>query len=1080
MKKADAALHGHGPESHPASRPRVRDAVRLALGGLVLFLACLIGNEVSAQLRFPDDGSAIVYLPYAFLTAALLLSRPAHWWIFLLASFVAHALPHWAGWAPDWVLMAETANLTKALVAAIGIRHFSPAPQFDSLGRTVIFIVFGVFIGPATGAFIGAGNVVLHDRAADFWLPWRTWFLSNALPGATLLPALLMVATRRRAWLRMPAKRKMEAGLLLIVLLVVSLFAFFFPLESFIGMPAALYAPLPIFLWAIGRFGVSGAVMVNLVFRSVLVGGVVGEHGPFFEDTENMLSMHSFSILTSIPLLLLGAVVEERGKVKEQFMKAFRSSPAPIAIARQRDCRIVEVSECWEKFFGHTRAEAIGRTAKELKIYKSEADRENLLAATGGGEPVRDFELPVLTRTGEERQILISVETDEIGGEKCLILIIRDITERKRAEENLRNIAAGVSAKTGGMFFRSLAEHLSKVLEVEYAFVCESLDDGLRARTVASYAHGAHVENIHYPLADSPCEQVLKHGMGVFPRGVKALFLRDEILQGMDVEGYLGVCLKNSAGQPQGLLSVMSREPLDNVESAIAVLKIFAARAAAELERTQAEDKLRLSEQKLRSSEQQYREVVESQTDLICRYREDTTLTFVNEAYCRFFGRSREQLIGTRFIELIPEASRKAVFENIAALSKDLRPISHEHEVILRDGSIGWQHWVDYAILGADDCVTEFQAIGRDVTERRKAERAFRESEERLRQMVEGVQDYAIFMLDLDGRVLTWNATAERLTGFPAKEIIGQPFSRFFNPDDVADGMPESTLSYARATGRSDAEGWHMRRDGSRFWASGIISLVKDDAGAPRGFVRIAHDLTERRDAEQALAESHRKLKLQNDQLRTLAGRLITAQEDERQRISGELHDDIAQRLCVLGLRLHTLGREMPKIAPSLQEHVRTAQRFTDEITIDVHQLSHELHSSRLRSLGLKRALKAWCDEMSAQNEVTIQVSLSGIDDLPGDVSVCAYRVVQEALNNAVKHGKAEQVSVEVRRSSMGVHIRVRDSGCGFNPDIPVNGIGLASMRERLRYFGGDLAVKSAPGSGTELIADIGVPSTHA
>ena len=310
------------------------------------------------------------------------------------------------------------------------------------------------------------------------------------------------------------------------------------------------------------------------------------------------------------------------------------------------------------------------------------------------------------------------------SGADQLLSVVRDITERKRAEEGLRNIAAGVSAKTGGTFFRSLAEYISRVLEVEYAYVCEVYDGGHRARTLASYAHGAEVENMDYPLEGAPCEQVLKLGVAAFPRGVKGEFPDDVMLQGMEVEGYLGVCLRNTTGQPQGLMAVMSRNPMTNVENAKAILSIFAARASAELERKQAEDCLRLKEQDLRSSEERYREVVETQTDLVCRFLPDTTLTFVNEAYCRFFGKPRQELIGLRFVELIPEAAREAALKHVNSLIKEPRKQTIEHEVLMPDGSIGWQQWVDYAVPSSDGQVREFQAIGRDITDRKRAEEA--------------------------------------------------------------------------------------------------------------------------------------------------------------------------------------------------------------------------------------------------------------------------------------------------------------------------------------------------------------------
>jgi PAS domain S-box-containing protein len=134
----------------------------------------------------------------------------------------------------------------------------------------------------------------------------------------------------------------------------------------------------------------------------------------------------------------------------------------------------------------------------------------------------------------------------------------------------------------------------------------------------------------------------------------------------------------------------------------------------------------RRAEEALRRSEERFREVVDSQPDLICRYLPDTTLTFVNEAYCKYFGRPREELIGRRFVELIPEESREAALEHVASLLENPRSERNEHQVVRSDGSIGWQQWVDHEVRGRDGRVVEFQAIGRDITDRKRAEEAMR------------------------------------------------------------------------------------------------------------------------------------------------------------------------------------------------------------------------------------------------------------------------------------------------------------------------------------------------------------------
>ena len=231
--------------------------------------------------------------------------------------------------------------------------------------------------------------------------------------------------------------------------------------------------------------------------------------------------------------------------------------------------------------------------------------------------------------------------------------------------------------------------------------------------------------------------------------------------------------------------------------------------------------------------------------------------------------------------------------------------------------------------------------------------------------------------------------------------------------------------------------------------------------------------IEERRKAQQELAWSRRELQDQNVQLRTLAGRLMTAYEDERLRISRDLHDDIGQRLALIAMAIDrfNLDHQPPTVDNGLQG-IRTE---VHELARDLHGLSRELYSSTVQHLGLSRALRNWCAQMAAQHHLAIEFIEDGHDGLPRDASMCLYRVAQEALKNAVKHGQAQQVTVELRSDSASMRLRVTDSGVGFDPGAPTNGIGLASMRERLRFIGGALSVTSTPGSGAELRAEIPV-----
>jgi PAS domain S-box-containing protein len=173
----------------------------------------------------------------------------------------------------------------------------------------------------------------------------------------------------------------------------------------------------------------------------------------------------------------------------------------------------------------------------------------------------------------------------------------------------------------------------------------------------------------------------------------------------------------------------------------------------------------------LRKSEEHYRNVVETQTELICRYLADTTLTFVNDAYCRYFGRRRDQLMGTKFIEFVPEAARAATLEYISAVMARARADSREHQVLRPDGSTGWQQWTDHAIVGPDGRVVEIQGIGRDVTKRRLAEQAAHTTQELLQSTIDALE-VQIAILDEEATIIAVNEPWRRFAG--AKGLAGE------------------------------------------------------------------------------------------------------------------------------------------------------------------------------------------------------------------------------------------------------------------------------------------------------------------
>jgi two-component system sensor histidine kinase UhpB len=211
---------------------------------------------------------------------------------------------------------------------------------------------------------------------------------------------------------------------------------------------------------------------------------------------------------------------------------------------------------------------------------------------------------------------------------------------------------------------------------------------------------------------------------------------------------------------------------------------------------------------------------------------------------------------------------------------------------------------------------------------------------------------------------------------------------------------------------------------------------------------------------------------------RHLTSRLINAQEDERKRIARELHDDISQRLALAAIEIDQLERGPDR---NVTGSVRGPSQLIKEILEDTHGLSHSLHSRNLEYLGLKSALKELCQRLAKQHAVKIDVMA---DDfafrLPDDRALCFFRVAQEALNNSVKHSGAAHIEVRLTTYDGKLRMKIRDDGQGFDPNISASGLGLSTMRERLKLVEGSLLVESEPGGGTEVTAEADLPHREA
>ncbi|HKX30857.1 MAG TPA: sensor histidine kinase [Blastocatellia bacterium] len=207
--------------------------------------------------------------------------------------------------------------------------------------------------------------------------------------------------------------------------------------------------------------------------------------------------------------------------------------------------------------------------------------------------------------------------------------------------------------------------------------------------------------------------------------------------------------------------------------------------------------------------------------------------------------------------------------------------------------------------------------------------------------------------------------------------------------------------------------------------------------------------------------------------LRDLGGRLISVQEEERRRIACELHDDLSQRMALLSIELEQLAQQVPRRQAQLHMAIGDLLAKAREISSDIHRLAYQLHPARLEHFGLERAVKGLCDELARRHEYQIEFHHHGFPAiLPREMMLCFYRVAQESLSNVIKHSGSREARVVLERMEQSICLSVSDLGRGFDPesDQAQRGLGLLSMRERVRCIGGDLSIYSQPFSGTQII----------
>lgn len=615
------------------------------------------------------------------------------------------------------------------------------------------------------------------------------------------------------------------------------------------------------------------------------------------------------------------------------------------------------------------------------------------------------------------------------------------------------------------------------------------------------------------------------------------------------------------------------------------------------------------AEEALRESEERYSAIVEDQIEMICRFKSDYILTFVNKAYARYWGKTVDELKGINFFTLIPEESRKNVKKHFDSFSPRNTVQIQEHKVINSNGKTGWQQWVNRSFFDDEGNIVEFQSVGRDITERKQMEEALQRNEQRLELAVTSAK-IGLWDQDFKNNIITRSQEWAVMLGYDVKELDASinTFLDLIHPEDAPRVKEVIRKHETGKTKFFEIEHRMRTKQGNWKWILNIGKIVeRDSQGHPLRATGVHIDINERKQAEEALRKSEEKYRLisenipvvvysalpderstnifisgkavelsgysvedfmedpelwesvmypedreyvwekikehrlkktnldveyrivtkegtikwirdnakpalnehgniiridgcmeditkrklamekaeeQRKELQNLSSHLMHTQEEERRKISQELHDELGQMLTALSINLTSMKKSMSKHCDAQSgERVKESMQLVNSMSDRLHEMILDLRPSMLDDLGLIPTLRWYIKRFQARTRINVSLDLSPPKQLLGkEIEVVLYRIIQEALTNTVKHAKADTIRICLKKSTASIKVTIEDDGQGFDTKklsrIPVHkrGSGLPGMRERLLAVKGQLLITSKMGKGTriEIIIPLG------
>lgn len=752
---------------------------------------------------------------------------------------------------------------------------------------------------------------------------------------------------------------------------------------------------------------------------------------------------------------ILGAVMhrqsmEEALRTSEAgYREIFEGVTEGITVQDRATLALLDINQKFCEMTGFTREEALKLPFADFLFkecpYSPEDAMDWVEKVCRDGPQVLEWQYR--DRHGRKREVELVLKRAMIGNRDCLLAVGRDISDRKAREAALRESQER---------FRQLAENIKDI------FWMISFEDG-RSRLL--YINPAYEEIWGRSIADLK-EDPMDWLQAVHPEDRPRLAeINHRFLQGhFQNQEYRIV-------RPDGEIRWINSRAFPVYDDHGRLSRV----AGLGVDITES----KLAAEALKASEFNYRTIFNAVNDAIAVVDSKTgTFLDVNQRWCDMSGFTREE---ARHLNIAALCLNEASFTSAEAFGAMMRTLQDGPQLFewLAQDKHGRPHWVEVnlkpTLIGAQD---RLLAVIRDITGRKQADADLRESEERYRSLINDVLDSSavgIFILDANFKIVWVNRALEHFFGLKRDEIIGKDKRRLIQ--ERIKNIFEEPETFARkvlATYEDNAHienfECHVLPEGGRqkrwleHWSQPIITGLY--AGG-----RIEHysDVTARKEAEARLQDSERKL-------RFLASQLLDAQENERRRISRELHDELGQALTLLKMHLVAIEEQIPAKPDRLKKDCEYLLGYIDQIIENVRRLSWDLSPTILEDLGLSSSLRHLLHEICKNHEIMCSKKIDGIGPLFSPaLQTTIYRIFQESLTNICKHARATRVMVDIKRRGNRITFVLTDNGVGFEVEealsrnVAERGLGLTAIQERVHLAGGTLHLWSQKGKGTRI-----------